>query len=75
MITTISAVMASPITAQPNRPPDVKVTPVEVVKAVEKPPSRVRLTMAIAATESTPAVISPLYRAPMIDWLAPSRTA
>ena len=60
MITTISAVMARPITAQPNRPAEVKVTPVEVVKDVAKPPSSVMLTAAMAATESTPATIRPL---------------
>ena len=67
--------MASPITAQANSPPEVKVTPVEVVKLVENPPNRAKFTRAMATTESTPAVISPLYSAPMIDWLAESRTA
>ena len=59
-MTTMSAVMMRPITAQPNNPPEVKVTPAFVLNSVANPPNSAKFTSAMATMESAPAVMRPL---------------
>ncbi len=59
-MTTISAVMTRPATAQRNRLSEVKLSPPVVVKRVAKPPNITMLRPAIATIESAPAPIRPL---------------
>ncbi len=73
-MTTMSAVTARPTRAHQKSAPDVNVTPVLVRSSTPKPPKVRKLTAATAMTDRMPVAMSPLYRAPMIDWFWPSFT-